>query len=801
MRLHSPSRYRFCLTGLRCLMTFAAFGCFVLSMELYAQVRVDSVDMLVRRLPTVSDDSCRLVYQQIARLKNADRYLSTVARLARQKELSIVYDVYNDLTEAKITMGELDSAIFYYNDVIAFARAKGSLYNVARLLNNVGTVYILQGKYGKALTSFEEALMIAREGKFELVVAATLISAADLYEKMGDYPQSLTYLVDAQRAIEHVNNNDRLVRMRSFIFNQMSIVYRQLRQNDKALAALDQALQVYANAPDMHQSTDWTDLKLQYAALLFDMKRYDDARTAYLEAQRLAEDQRYNMALVEATLGFGRTALQQSDKLLVEKSLADVEDLMETIDADRLWFQWHKLAGDLAIADRNLTTAVDEYRHALLSHPTESMQEELELTMQLAACFEQLKLADSANFYLSSAISLQRDIYDKEAAKQMNYYLIKEDLLAAELENKQLGLANELKESELIRRQSQIRIALVVAIMLLVVVFISFIAIGRIRRQNKALIVANETVARQRNEITKQNEALQERQEEIQAQNEELTLQHEQISAQRDQLEAQNRLLEESKSLIAYHNQRLERAVHERTLELAQSNENLRGQYQKIEQFNFITAHKIRGPVARILGLANLFQEDTRGDAREEYVARINKSARELDAIIHDLNDILEIQQTSTLEYEDVRLRGVIEDCLKGLELTGAEKPFSFEMHLGVERMNTVKNYLERMVAHLLTNAVKFQSETRPLAVTIQSLQVEDFILISVADNGSGFAADRLEEKLFKPFERFHPEIEGRGLGLFMVKAMITHLNGHVHISSRPDEGTLVTLSLPLRRS
>jgi len=767
----------------------------------FAQPTDYVLDSLLRQL-SQRPDSAQNIYEQLSKLaniKDADLYLSGAARLAQAQKFPFIYQVFNDLTEAKIRKGQLDSAIFYYQQIITYSKSLNDSYQIARNLNNVGTVYILTGDYSKALISFEEALTMAQLGKFELVVAATLISLADLYEKLGDNAQALASLVDAQTAVERVEGSERLVRMKSAIQNQMSVVYRKLNENDKALQALEEGIRIYSSFPDMHQSTDWTDMKLQYARLLYDMQNYSLARDGFLEVQRIANDQHYNLAMVDALLGMGKASLKLGDKAATYRSLKDARELITVMSGEKNWFYWYTLSGDLLSEEKSYRKAIRMYKTALEKYRSESEPENYQLMLQIVRTFQHLSNVDSANVYLNHAIALQTEIFKKESAKQLSYYQVKKDLLAAELVNKQLGRENELKESELIKRQFQIRIVVLLAVALLVVLVISFIAYLRIKRQNIVLHNFNKTIEEQRTEIQVQNQILQERQEEIQTQNEELTLQHEQLSSQRDQLERQNKLLEESKSIITHHNQRLERAVQERTLELAQSNENLRSQYRKLEQFNFITAHKIRGPVARILGLTNLFFHDTSTTNRGEYVDRIEQSARELDAIIFDLHSILEIQQKTALTYQQISLEDLVARVMTTFDAETEAIKLQLNLHLEVKQVQSVEEYLEKILSNLISNALKFRLDDRPLVINIQSILLDSFVVISVGDNGSGFALDQLEDKLFKPFERFNPRIPGKGLGLFMVKAMITHLEGHIHISSKPEEGTLVTISLPYK--
>jgi signal transduction histidine kinase len=70
--------------------------------------------------------------------------------------------------------------------------------------------------------------------------------------------------------------------------------------------------------------------------------------------------------------------------------------------------------------------------------------------------------------------------------------------------------------------------------------------------------------------------------------------------------------------------------------------------------------------------------------------------------------------------------------------------------------------------------------------------------MITVADNGIGIDLDKHGQDIFKPYKRFNTTIDGKGLGLFLVKSHVEALNGRITIESKPGEGTLFKIAFPL---
>jgi signal transduction histidine kinase len=70
-------------------------------------------------------------------------------------------------------------------------------------------------------------------------------------------------------------------------------------------------------------------------------------------------------------------------------------------------------------------------------------------------------------------------------------------------------------------------------------------------------------------------------------------------------------------------------------------------------------------------------------------------------------------------------------------------------------------------------------------------------INIKFIDNGCGIDLERHGDELFKPYKRFHIHIEGKGLGLFLVKSHVEALGGEISVVSKPGTGTTFTICLP----
>jgi light-regulated signal transduction histidine kinase (bacteriophytochrome) len=128
---------------------------------------------------------------------------------------------------------------------------------------------------------------------------------------------------------------------------------------------------------------------------------------------------------------------------------------------------------------------------------------------------------------------------------------------------------------------------------------------------------------------------LAEQRDELVALNEELRSSQDVVLTQRDVLTEKNKELAEKNEEIAIMNTSLERIVEERTKVLEEQN-------KRLSKYAFINAHKLRAPLASILGLINLFIHDAVNEKQAEMSKHLFKSANALDKIVRSINRMLE---------------------------------------------------------------------------------------------------------------------------------------------------------------
>lgn len=299
----------------------------------------------------------------------------------------------------------------------------------------------------------------------------------------------------------------------------------------------------------------------------------------------------------------------------------------------------------------------------------------------------------------------------------------------------------------------------------------------------------------EQNQVLERNVA--ERTQEIMAQTEEILSQTEELATQRDALFLQNRevqraheQIEKQNIEIQSKNATLQQEIERQTQELRAANEELISHNNSLEQFAFIAAHNLRAPLARILGLSNLIALSAEQKDRDDALKKIVASTHDLDGVVRDLSTILDIKKHNG-KFTAISLPTTMARIVKTLQ-KDIEESFA-ELHLDWSEISTVYGvapYVESIFYNLISNAIKYRRPEVPLVISIRSTRTDLHTIITVADNGLGIDLTKYQSAVFNLYKRFHTHVEGKGLGLFLVRAQMLAMGGHVEIESQPGEGT-----------
>jgi len=217
-----------------------------------------------------------------------------------------------------------------------------------------------------------------------------------------------------------------------------------------------------------------------------------------------------------------------------------------------------------------------------------------------------------------------------------------------------------------------------------------------------------------------------------------------------------------------------------------------------LEQFTHIVSHNLRGPLSIILGVIHMLEDPMPEDERNDLIGEIQKASGRLDTVIRDLNEILEVKHDISELKAPVSLATVVEDVATSIEPSIRENDAVVECNCSnPPTVSTVKSYIHSIFYNLITNSIKYRQPGIAPHIRIWSERHGDDVVIYHQDNGIGIDMLLYGKKCFQLYQRFHPEIEGKGTGLFMIKTQVEALGGKITLESSPGNGSLFTITLP----
>ncbi|MDX1762958.1 MAG: HAMP domain-containing sensor histidine kinase [bacterium] len=210
-------------------------------------------------------------------------------------------------------------------------------------------------------------------------------------------------------------------------------------------------------------------------------------------------------------------------------------------------------------------------------------------------------------------------------------------------------------------------------------------------------------------------------------------------------------------------------------------------------------AHDLRNPITRIRGTAETTL--TSAASSEDYEAMAANTIEECDRLLGQINTMLEIAEAEAgvgkMSMATVDMTTILRDACELFEPLSEDKDVILDSRIADgHRVRGDYQRLQRMVANLLDNAIKYTQPAGRVALSLDG--DENKVVISVADTGQGIGEEELPYIFNRFFRCDQSRAEpGNGLGLSLARAIAAAHGGSIAVSSVPGEGSTFTVTLP----
>lgn len=208
------------------------------------------------------------------------------------------------------------------------------------------------------------------------------------------------------------------------------------------------------------------------------------------------------------------------------------------------------------------------------------------------------------------------------------------------------------------------------------------------------------------------------------------------------------------------------------------------------ESFIYSVSHDLREPLLNVVLLIQDL-EDTHNELSGkmfDIMKRITASVNDMSEFILELTDLIrsedDQEESRHLDFEDV-----LDDVLLVLKNRIAESEAVISTDIHVTDLYFPRKNLRCILYNLISNAIKYKHPDRPPEISVKTEMADEHVHITVRDNGIGMSEDQIEH-LFTKFSRSPNDPKGLGVGLYIVKKMITNNGGKIEVVSTPGKGT-----------
>ncbi|MCB0854730.1 MAG: response regulator, partial [Bacteroidetes bacterium] len=239
---------------------------------------------------------------------------------------------------------------------------------------------------------------------------------------------------------------------------------------------------------------------------------------------------------------------------------------------------------------------------------------------------------------------------------------------------------------------------------------------------------------------------------------------------------------------------------------LDQANARLREMDAFKSRFFTNISHEFRTPLTVIKGINQQIQKQPEKwqDRGHELIEQNSNQ------LLNLINQILELRKLESGSLTFTLIHGNIIPHLQYIaeSFHSLAENKNIEIHFQSEEPEMNMDYdpekITRIIANLIANAIKFTPDEGKVFLHVKELPKEGLLEIKIEDTGVGIPS----EKLPYIFDRFYQAEsdntrsgEGTGIGLALVKELVSLLEGEIFVNSTPDKGTIFTIHLPVKRS
>lgn len=223
-------------------------------------------------------------------------------------------------------------------------------------------------------------------------------------------------------------------------------------------------------------------------------------------------------------------------------------------------------------------------------------------------------------------------------------------------------------------------------------------------------------------------------------------------------------------------------------------------------EFVSMASHQLKTPLSTISWYTEMLVDEDAGKLNKDqksYLSEINAGNKRMIELVNSLLNVSRVDLgTFAIECEMVNVLNVCKDIVKTLKPKILEKKMNIKEEYAKDtpEINADPKLLRMVIENLMSNAVKYTPEKGHVNLSVS--KDKSNLIIKVKDDGYGIPKNeqkRIFTKLYRAENVRQKAVEGTGLGLYIVKAVIEQSGGKIRFESEENKGSTFFVSLPLK--
>lgn len=220
----------------------------------------------------------------------------------------------------------------------------------------------------------------------------------------------------------------------------------------------------------------------------------------------------------------------------------------------------------------------------------------------------------------------------------------------------------------------------------------------------------------------------------------------------------------------------------------------------KIEKLNMLVyqiSHDLRGPLNSAKNYIYLALKRVNDKTAQNYLSKIHDSYARME---HRVLSLLDLQRMNRpqVNIERIELPILLKDIVSSIDGIKGYNEIGITTDVDVkDEVYSDRQFLHSIFHNLISNAVTYR---RPLInpyIHINVKEEDGRLVVKISDNGQGIP-ENMHPRLFEKFVKGATSTNGTGLGLYIVRQLVTRLGGEITVDSEVDKGTTFTIKLPI---